>query len=175
MNTFDHPLAKPLNRGLVRMISCALLILSVPLAFAETEPLATARDYAAKQGVPELEIKRGMESALWREDKSAVALCFANAKGTVCLVLVKTNEGAFKLIDVSRVEGMNFGKIGERRERYQRFQTVPEKWRSENDTWWSHPEALCQVRFITRAWLNGQRYTVGEPLVIKKDMTPWWR
>jgi hypothetical protein len=135
-----------------------------------------ARTYAEEQGVADKAISAGLKKALWKEDKQAVAMCFEKkTTQTLCLVLIQSAEKKFIVVDVSRVEGMNLWKIDWGDAKYTRVTTIPEKWRGPEDKWWSTSNALCQVQFTTRAWKGKQRYTTNEPLVIRKDLTPWWR
>lgn len=151
------------------------LFIGLTAAAEIDEPEATemARAHALKEGVGKSAIEAGLKAALWKEDKKAVAICFKKKDSTLCLVLIRTGEKKFSLIDVSRVEGMNLAKVGE--DKYTRVLTFPEKWRGPEDGWWSTDKALCQILFTTRSWVGKQRYTTAEPLVIREDLTPWWR
>lgn len=136
--------------------------------------MTAARSYATEKKIPKESIEAGVKGALWKEDKHAVALCFKNGTRTLCLVIIETADNEHKVVDVTRVEGMNLAKMGWN-EKYTKVVTFPEKWRGADDNWWSTENALCQIRFTTRAWKGKQRYTTSEPLVIRKDLTPWWR
>jgi hypothetical protein len=81
---------------------------------------------------------------------------------------LRQQDGAFLEIDLSAVEGGNFGKLGLRPVEYDRFETSPIEWLPRQD-------GLFQVNIQTRAWRAGQRYTVSEPLVIHPDGTVIWR
>ena len=141
----------------------------------EAEAIRMARAYATEQGVKKGAVEKGVKEAKWKEDKEAVALCFEKNGRTLCLVVAKKEGAGFTVVDVSRVEGMNLGKMGWGDQGYTRVMTFVEAWRGPEDKWWSTENALCQVRFTTRAWKGKQRYTTSEPLVIRKDLTPWWR
>ena len=109
-----------------------------------------------------------LDNALWNADKTAAVTTTPGASGTRLIAYLRQHDGAFLEIDLSAVEGGNFGKLGRRRVEYDRFETKPIKWVPRQD-------GLFQVKIQTRAWLSGQRYTVSESLVFRPDGTVIWR
>ena len=89
------------------------------------------------------------EKLIWSQDGSALAFC-SKDKPIKCFVICN-NES----VDVSTVELSNLGKIG--RYKYEKINTFPLNWES-NDS------SGCMVWFKTQAWVDGQRYTVKEPV-----------
>lgn len=81
---------------------------------------------------------------------------------------VRQGDGSFLEVDLSAVESGNFGKLGRGRGDYDRFETTAVEWLPRGDD-------LLQVRLQTRAWRQGQRYTVFEPLIYHRDGKVVWR
>lgn len=88
--------------------------------------------------------------------------------GTQVTAYVRQSDGRFLEVDLSAVEGGNFGKLGRRRAEYDRFETKPVEWLPRQD-------GLLQVKIQTQAWRDGQRYTVWEPVLFRADGTVFWR
>ena len=173
---------------------CAGLMLSPCWADGEGKPLAgragyalTASDVSGKavvslsnhpSGKALIELPEGMgkktvdelvRSALWSEDGGAVIM-FVNGKNGVYMVgFVRVADGAMKNFDISAVESANFGKLGMDRKKFSRWETKP--------TGWSIPEAgIFRLMVVTTAWdQEGKRYTMREPMIIRKDGSPLWR
>ena len=132
-----------------------------------TEPKLDAEllDAARKAMPSEMDsnlITRALESGLWNSNRTAVAVSIPRPKASVGFVFLRQANGTFLAADASGVEGGNFGKLGRPRTDYERFETTPTEWLHRKD-------GLFQVRMRTRAWRNGQRYTVSEPLLIRPD------
>ena len=108
------------------------------------------------------------DSALWNADRTAAVVAISEASGTRVTAYLRQQDGTFLEIDLSAVEGGNFGKLGRRKTEYDRFETRPIKWIPRQDT-------LFQVSIQTQAWRAGQRYTVSEPLIFRPDGTVIWR
>jgi hypothetical protein len=89
---------------------------------------------------------------VWSKDRTALAFC-DSAKDVNCFVVCND-----KLANVSAVEKGNIGKLGSNN-KYDKLLTLPVRWES-ND------EDGCMFWFKTHAWLNGQRYTVEEPVYV---------
>jgi hypothetical protein len=89
---------------------------------------------------------------VWSKDRTALAFC-DSAKETNCFVICND-----KLANVSAVEKGNVGKLGPN-DKYEKLLTFPVRWES-ND------ERGCMFWFKTHAWLNGQRFTVEEPVYV---------
>ena len=134
------------------------------------------RLFAEKHDVPKKNLKAGLEGAVWKKDRSAVAVCFLRPDSTLCLVAYRTAD-SFSISDFSRVEGMNFGKLGFRRSHYNRFLTEPTEWNETGRFIYTNfgGRARHQISFRTRVWKDGQRYTVGEPLILDEGWKPLWR
>lgn len=108
------------------------------------------------------------EDALWTADKRAAVSAMPGVSGTQVTAYVRQADGRFLEVDLSAVEGGNFGKLGRRRAEYDRFETKPVEWIPRQD-------GLFQVKVQTQAWLDGQRYTVWEPVLFRADGTVFWR
>ena len=142
--------------------------LSVHLHGGENQIIMSAQRAAKAAKVSAPEIKKGITNAFWGPDNSVLAVTFSKEEGTLCLVVFHDKNSQLKVVDVSPVESGNFGKLGFRRSHYQKYTTFPKKWIAREDD-------LIQISFVTQAWLNGQRYTVSEPLIIQRDGTPLFR
>ena len=108
------------------------------------------------------------DTALWNADRTAAVTAIPGESGTLVTAFLKQQDGTFLEIDVSGVEGGNFGKLGRPQAEYDRFETKPIEWLPRQDD-------LLQVKIQTQAWRAGQRYTVSEPLVLRRDGTVLWR
>lgn len=140
------------------------LVANVAMAGGES-PVASALRAA---GATAEETTRGLKGALANHDQSAIAVVVPRPKQSLVLVLLRQADGSFNAVDVSLVEGGNFGKLGFPRTHYDRFETQAVEWLPRTDGWF-------QIVFRTRAWKSGQRYTTSEPLAIDSAGTPQWR
>lgn len=94
---------------------------------------------------------------LWNSDKTAFAFCESKEK-TTCFIIANNIP-----TNVSRIENANLGKLGlPRKKRYEKIETFPSKWVEENQNG-------NLISFTTRAWINGQRYTVSGPVFVRND------
>jgi hypothetical protein len=91
---------------------------------------------------------------VWSNDRTALAFCDDTIEAS-CFVVCND-----KLANVSSVEKGNIGKLGSNN-KYEKILTLPVRWES-ND------EVGCMFWFKTHAWLNGQRFTVEEPVYVTK-------
>jgi hypothetical protein len=107
-------------------------------------------------------------SALWNTDKSAAVAAIPSISGTRVTAYLQQQDGTFLEIDLSAVERRNFGKLGRLSTEYDRFETKPVAWLPRQD-------GLLQVKIQTQAWRTGRRYTVWEPLILRRDGTVLWR
>lgn len=115
------------------------------------------------------EIARVLSVGLWNPEKTAVAVSFARPEASLVLVFIRRGPDKYQAVDVSGVEGGNFGKLGiGGRKGYERFETTPVRWMHRDD-------GLYYVEIRTRAWKSGRRYTVSEPMLISTNGTPLWR
>lgn len=102
---------------------------------------------------------------LWNSDCMAVAISIRRPqpKASQTFIFLYQPDETFLAYDASGVEGGNFGKLGiPGRERCECYETTPIKWLYRDDGYF-------RVVIQTRAWKDGQRYTVAEPLVIWVD------
>jgi len=131
--------------------------------------VTTARE-ALPRDISTEEIERALNRGLWNPDRTALAIAIPNPKASVLIVFLRQPSGRFLAVDVSGMEGRNFGFLGTRREDYDRFETVPVEWLRRDD-------GLFQVRMRTRAWKGKQRYTAhgGGTCVIQPDGTALWQ
>ncbi len=95
------------------------------------------------------------DEVIWNTDKTAYASC-SNGVIPTCQVVVRGTK-----VDVSHVTYSNLGKLGiATADEYQKIVTKPISW-LKNTT------DIQMVEFKTHAWLNGKRYTVTEPVLVK--------
>lgn len=107
-------------------------------------------------------------SALWNHDRTAAVSTLKKHKGTQLFVFLKRDEQLLKL-DISHVEGMNLGKLGRHRlNDYDRVESTAIEWVARDDD-------KFQIIIQTRAWKNGNRMTVSEPLVFNRSGQVYWR
>ncbi|NWK57649.1 hypothetical protein HW115_18675 [Verrucomicrobiaceae bacterium N1E253] len=155
----------------------ALMLFSSFYVYSNDEGLTALKTHAAVKKITAENIKNGISTAVWNAEKSAVVACFRGREATLCLVAYK-NGDSYSISDVSKVESYNFGKLGFRRSHYSRFLTEPIKWK-EDEAGFTYQgfgaAAKYEIYFRTRAWTKGQRYTVGEPLVLTASWKPLWR
>lgn len=108
------------------------------------------------------------EAALWNAGRSAAAVS-ARVDGRASVTaFVRQADGSFLKIDLSQVEQRNLGKLGPGGAEYERVETQPLQWLERRD-------GLLQLRIHTRAWRQGQRYTVEEPVIFQADGQVLWR
>lgn len=108
------------------------------------------------------------EGALWNTDRSAAAISSPAPEGSRVFAYLRQKDGAFLKVDVSQVEDGNFGKLGHKRNAYERFETKPLQWSAR-------PDGVLQLTIQTQAWKSGKRYTVSEPLLVQPDGKVLWR
>ena len=122
----------------------------------------------ARRALPHIstnQIVRAIDAGLWSSNKTAVAFAVPNPKASILFVFLRQSHGDYLAVDVSGMEGANFGYLGTTpRASYDRFETTPLKWLHRDD-------GLFQIQMRTRAWKSGQRYTASGTLVIKPDGT----
>jgi hypothetical protein len=129
---------------------------------------------AARKALPQVistnEIVRALGAGLWNSNKTAVAIAIARPMASLLFVFLRQSDGKYLAVDVSGMEGCNFGYLGTGREGYDRFETTPVEWLRREDS-------LFQVRMRTKAWKGNQRYTAsgGGTCVIKPDGTTLWQ
>jgi len=109
-----------------------------------------------------------LDTALWNTERTAAADATPGKSGTRIVAFLKQQDGSFLEIDLSQVEGGNFGKLGWTRADCDHFETKPVEWLPRQDD-------LLQVKIQTQAWRAGQRYTVSESVALRRDGTVLWR
>ena len=152
-----------------------MLFTTTVTIFANEAAFDLARKFAVKNGVIKTNIELGIKNAVWKKDKSAVAMSFQGVESSLCIVVYKNEK--FLVSDVSKVENDNFANLGFKRLHYDRYLTEPTVWTETgrfNYTNFSD-RTLHQITFRTRAWRNGQRYTVSESLILDEAWKPLWR
>lgn len=119
------------------------------MSFAEQKPLDSALISAVRKldlkdkGINAGQMIAALENGVWNPNRTAVAASVDNPDGTVIFVFLKQTGGTYLSVDVSQVEGANFGALGLRpRTDYERFETKPIEWRNA-DT----PTVVCFVCF----------------------------
>lgn len=151
----------------------AFLAIATNLGFAQVlvdSALFTNAQKALPVGVSTNEIAKALNAGLWNTNRTAVAISINRSpKPSLIFVFLKQADGRYIAGNVSGVETGNFGVLGSSgRSGYDRFETTPMEWLHRED-------GLFQITMRTRAWKSGQRYTVSEKLVIRKDGTPLYR
>ena len=148
------------------------LAVGASVAFAEPsvdDALLGAARKALPVDISTNEIARVLNAGLWNPEKTAVAVSFARPEASLVFVFIRRGPGKYQAVDVSGVEGGNFGKLGiAGRKGYERFETTPIRWMQRDD-------GLYFVEIRTRAWKSGKRFTVSEPMLISTNGTPLWR
>jgi hypothetical protein len=155
------------------LINLFALFASVCVAIAQPhvdDALVIAARKALPHNISTNEIVRALSTGLWNTNKTALAIAIPKPKATVLFVFLRQPGGKYLAVDVSGMEGCNFGFLGTRRQDYDRFETKPVEWLRRDDD-------LFQVRMRTRAWKGRQRYTAhgGGTCVIKPDGTTIWQ
>jgi len=153
--------------GLLGLLATALVALAQPRI---DDALIVAARKALPQDLSTHDIVRVLRGGLWTTNGTALAIALARPKASVLFVFLRQAAGQYLAVDVSGMEGCNFGFLGTRREDYDRFETTPVEWLRRDD-------GLFQVRMRTRAWKGGQRYTAsgGGTCVIRPDGTTIWQ
>lgn len=129
-----------------------------------TDPLRYALRTAAPSDVTDEQLSTALANGLQHPDGTAVAIAISRSGASLILVLIRKSDSSYVVADASQVESANFGMWGRKRHEYDRYETIPVQWLPRDD-------GLLQVSIQTRAWRNGQRYAVAEPLIIKPDGT----
>lgn len=132
--------------------------------------------YAKENEVSEAGIKQGLENAVWKEDRSAVAVCFRRDGTTLCVVAFRDGD-RYSISDVSKVEGANFAKLGFSRFTFEKYLTEPVEWNETNRAIYTDfgLKVWRQITFRTQAWKNGQRYSVSRHLTFDEKWEPRWQ
>jgi hypothetical protein len=131
--------------------------------------LLTSARRALPQEVSTNEMVRALGSGLWNSNRTAVAIALPKPKASVLFVFLRQARGHYLAVDVSGMEGANFGFLGTSgRAEYERYETTPLKWFYRDD-------GLFEIQMRTRAWKSGQRFTASGTLVIKPNGTCLWR
>jgi hypothetical protein len=150
----------------------SVLLLQSVHAAEQPKPAADTLFHAARSAAPtdvtDARLTTALSGGLKHPDGAAVAIAIPRAEATLILVLIGRPDGSYLAADASQVETANFGVWGRKRHEYDRYETIPIKWLSRDDE-------LLQVSVQTRAWRNGQQYTVTEPLLIRLDGTALFR
>ena len=127
---------------------------------------------SARRALPNIssnEVDRAIGRGLWNSNKTAIAIAIPKPKTSLLFVFLRQTHGDYLAVDVSGLEGANFGFLGTTpRSGYDRFETTPLKWLRRDD-------GLFQIQMRTRAWKSGQRYTAAGTLLIKPDGTCLWQ
>ena len=150
----------------------SLLLVSI-VVFAQPQNERALED-AARNALPKeisaSDIVKAVNGGVWNPSRTAVAISINLAsKPSILFVFLRLESSQYKAVDVSRVEAANLGVLGiSRKADYDRVETVPMEWIERDD-------GKVQVVLRTRAWKEGQRYTVSERLLIASDGTPLYR
>ena len=146
---------------LIGMLACRCI------ALAQSPPdaaLFAAARQALPQGISTNEISRTLDTGLWNSNRTAVAISLASLKAPTAFVFLKQTDGKYLAVDMS-IEGLGIGAMGTAgRSAYERLELTPIQWLRRDD-------GMFMVLMRTRAWKDGQRYTVSKPLLIRQDGT----
>ena len=107
------------------------------------------------------------DGSLWNDDGDAAAFAGRDTEFNFDVYLQR-EDGSFLCIDASRIESTNLGKLGVESAAYERIETTPVRWLDRSDS-------LLQVVVKTHVWKQGQKFSVEEALLIRKDGTVLWR
>ena len=115
------------------------------------------------------DIRNSVMHGLWNPVKTAIVITFHSSKKTTIYMFIPDKEEKYKAVDISLVENGNIGKIGiAGREQYSKIESTPFEWIIRKDE-------NYQIKIRTRAWKDGQLYTVYEPLIVTEDGKPLYR
>ena len=160
----------PMTYGILAIGSFAFQPRQTPSAgesHVDTALLTAARK-AAPIEITTNQLAAALSSGLWNSNLTALAISIPQPKASVIFVFLRQTNGTYLASNASGVEAGNFGKLGRERTDYERFETTPVEWLHRTD-------GKFQVIMRTRAWRNGQRYTVSEPLLIGSDGVVMYR
>jgi hypothetical protein len=167
---FDVAMAFTSMKKLLIVIAITASIL--PTTMADESKINDKLMAAARHALSSTMDKKALDTmilgGLWNTNKTALVASHHKSGGSVVYIFIRQASGDFLPVDVSRVEEGNFGRLGFRRTHYHRFETVPTEWSKRDDS-------KLQVWIRTRAWKNGQRFTVAEPVLVASDGTIFWR
>lgn len=121
-----------------------------------------------KKEVSKAKVESAVNKGFWNDDKSAVVISVFRKKTSINYVFIIKEGGTISPVDISKVEGGNLGKIGWARNKYEKVETEPVNWIKIKDR-------LLQINMRTRAWKDGQRYTVYEKLILDRKGKVYWR
>lgn len=139
-----------------------ILMLSSCKTMAD-DPLDSAIE-TAFSGKTDLTIQELVASGVWGEDKEVFLIYEANGLNSLLYVFIHQNSGQYLPVNLSYlVNSQSNGKLGRKRTDYDKYQQEPLLWQG-----WS--EYVIGVSIKTRAWKDGQRYTVeNKPMLIKQN------
>jgi hypothetical protein len=128
------------------------------------EALLTAARSVIPSDLNENEIRAVLETGLWHDDSSAVAISIPRQNEYMTFVFRRQPDGALSAADVSWVANTVFGAWGFPRDDIERFETKPVRWQSGN-----RGNLLLWIQ--TRGWRKGQRYTGTDVYLVFPDGT----
>jgi hypothetical protein len=144
------------------IICCFAMHLSCAADGMETELVQAAIKHLS-QSFTEEDIRNSVKQGLWNAGRSAVVIALPGTKKTTIVMFIQGNGKSFKPVDISLVEDGSLGKIGiGGRKSCSKVESVPVEWIARDDE-------CFQIKIRTRAWKDGQRYTVYEPLIVTAD------
>lgn len=134
-------------------------------------PLLLAARKALPQSISTNDLVKVLQAGLWNSNRTGVAISLPRqkAKGSLVFVFLRQTNGVYLAVEASGVEGGNLGKLGIAGPApFDRIETTPIRWHA-------HEDGVFHVEMRTRAWKDGKRYTVSEPLLIRSNGTILWR
>jgi hypothetical protein len=109
------------------------------------------------------------QDALWDDSGTAAVAAMPPGSSMRIAAFIRKAHGGFLVVDISRAEDLNLGKLGLNvRRRAERIVTTPIGWIPLSD-------GRYMVTIRTRVWIRGKRHTVTEPVVFDATGTVEWR
>ena len=157
-------------RNKLRIILILLIIFhfAVILGDKKSDNLMDVAYKTLKKKVEKAKVEKAVKKGFWNDEKNAVVVTVFIKKASVNYVFIIKEGGTISPVDISNVEGGNLGKIGWSKNEYEKVETEPVNWIKRKDR-------LLQIKMRTRAWKDGQRYTVYEPLILDRKGKVYWR
>ncbi len=108
--------------------------------------------------------KKLISSGKWSEDRSTLLIYILDGSASEMYVFLKQDDSNYLPVKLNYLVNSEFnGKLGRNREYYDKYEQIPVL----SQGWQDY---LVGVSIITRAWKDGQRFTVkNKPVLIKKN------
>jgi hypothetical protein len=107
--------------------------------------------------------------AVWNQEQTAAFVAIRDSSPHALFVVLLPSSGDAVLVDVSRIESQNIGKLGVARSA--EYDAVI----SDATEWVPRLDGLLQVEVRTQAWKEGKRQAALEKVVVSPDGRVLWR